>query len=189
MTQDEAQTELSTMLADTLQQVSEDRLSAAISTAWRDSYVTNQVIDESLTFSAGTYIYAVPTTVTTIESIGIKLNATSGVSPLSNDLWEIIGSEIRFNSNVDRYLDSGTVLSIRGRRKVLDAETIDTDSALHDYVINLAAWNILKYMGISKIMSFLNNDTSMADVINFRRELERDIKYYRLQLTPAYVDN
>lgn len=188
MTTTEATTELSTMLSDTLQQVSTDRLSQAIASAWNDSYVCVPVINDTLTYDSTVSEYTLPSGITQVGNISVLVNGYP--EDVSADLYEVVDKTIRFNSNANNYLYTGLTLSLRGYNKLTTSDEIpDSNFELREYVVNLAAWIILKQLGFSKAVAFLNNDTSMNELIGFRREVERDVKYLRTQLGTSYQDN
>lgn len=186
----EAIVELSTMLSDTLQQVSPDRLTAAMKSAWRDGHVATPVVDNSLTYDSSVYEYTLPSTINLVENIKVKQSSSSNPTDISADLYEVVDGVIRFNENARNYLTTGEVIVLRGKKKLSTTDEIpDSDEILIEYVINLAAWMVLKQLGYTKAVAFLNNDTSMSELINFRRDVERDLKYLRTQLQTSYQDN
>lgn len=190
MNQTTAKAELSTLLSDTLSQVSADRLSAAITSAWRDGYVATQVYDDTTTFADATYEYAIPSTVTTVESISVQATSSLPPDPLDSGLWEVIDGNIHFNSRITNYVSSGNTLVIKGKYKLEDSDDIpDEYPTLQEYVVTLAASKVLRQLGFSKSVAFLNNDTSMAELIGFKREIDREVKELRAQLQTNYMDN
>lgn len=189
MDQTSAKVELQTMLLDTLQQVSDDRLTSAVVTAWRDGYVATQVHDETLVYDSSVYTYTLPSTVSVVGSIGVR-TSTGTPADISAELYHITDGKIYFTHRASSFLSTGDTLVITGKYKLASTDSIpDTEQVLHDYVINLATWIVLKQMGVTKILSFLHNDTSMSELINFRREVERDVKALRAQLATTYMDN
>lgn len=189
MTQEEAIVELQTMIRDTLQQVDVDRLSAAVASAWRDGYVATTVYDETTVYDSTIYEYSMPSGVSIVDSIGVK-RSTNTPEYISAELWEIINGKIYFKPKASSYLSTGDYLTIRGKKKLASTDPIPDDSyVLHDYVINLACLTVLKQMGMTKVLSFLHNDTSMSELINFKREVERDVKALRAQLATSYMDH
>lgn len=190
MTITEAISELSTMLSDTLSQVSPDRLTAAMKSAWRDACVATSVVDNSLTYDASVYTYTLPSTITMVESISVLQGSSSAPARISADLYEIVDGVIRFNENSRNYMSTGWTLVLKGKKKLSTTDEIpESDEILQEFVINFAAMIVLKQLGYTKAVAFLNNDTSMNELIGFRREVERDVKYLRNQLQSSYQDN
>lgn len=190
MNTSEAKTLLDTQLSDTLTQVSADRITNAINSAWKDMYVAVDVIDDSITYDSSQYEYTIPDTLTTVDSVLVKYSSTDTPQTIDSSLWEVSNNSLILTAYAGNYLTDGCTLVLRGKYKLTTADEIpDTNPALQEYVINLASWIILKNMGFTKVLSFLQNDTSMSELIGFRRELERDIKSYRMQLSTSYVDN
>lgn len=190
MDQTAAKAELVTLLSDTLNQVSADRLTAAITQAWRDPWVCNQVWDTtSLVYTSSAYQYAVPAGITTIEAIYIQRAAGIDPEEISGDIWEVINNQIVFNKKAGFRIPSGFTLQIRGRYKLTSGNSIPvTNQPMQNYVVTLAAWLILRGIGMTKILSFLHNDTSISEVVAFRREIEQDMLKYRAQLQLSYVN-
>jgi hypothetical protein len=189
MNQDNAKEELSIMLEDTLQQISADRLTAAISSAWRDGYVAAPIHDETTVYDETIYEYELPDEVTVIDTMSVKRNATDKPHPISAELYKVVNGRIYFSERANSFLTTGNILVIDGKYKLTDSDDIpEENTILHDYVINLAALSILKQVGMTKVLSFLHNDTSMAELINFRREVERDVSRLRSQLATSYMD-
>lgn len=193
MTPTQAQTELATLLSDTLQQVSADRLTQAITQAWRDGYVATPVYDNSLTFTQGVFEYTLPVTLTTVESIEYQPNSTSGPKPLDSSLWSIVTvggvTTLKFSNRGSWVLDSSYPLYLVGKYKLAPTDSIPaTNFTLQNYVISLAAFIVLKQIGYTKVLSFLQNDTSMSELLAFRNQMQQDVLMYRAQLATAYVD-
>ena len=189
MNQTEVQVSVSTMLSDTLTQVSADMLSAAVVEAWNDGWVATPVWDTSLTFSQSTYQYTLPSTVSVVDAIYLKRSTDNFPEEIDSSLWEVVNGAIIFNQKGNFSIPDGFGLQIRGKYKLAQADDIPTtDFALKNYVINLAAWIILRQLTFKKITAFLNNDTSVSELINFRSSVERDVQRYRAQLQQSYVN-
>lgn len=190
MNQKQVIAEVSTLLSDILGQVSTDRLNSAVKSAWKDGYVSTQAYDNSLVFDSSVYEYTLPETISVVDSIYVKQSSASNPTPISADLWEVINGVIHFNNDAIRYLETGNQLHIRGKYKLTASDLLPNENpTLQEYVVALASWIVLKQIGFTKILSFLRNDTSMSELIQFRREIERDVKAYRTQLQTSYMDN
>lgn len=193
MTTADAQLELSTLLSDTLQQVSADRLTQAITQAWRDGYVVTKVYDSSVTFVQGTYEYAVPATVSNIESIETQRDSSQPPEPIDASFWSVVSvggvRTLKISTRGNWVLPSGYPLFIRGKYKLTTSDPIPTNAlVLQNYVVSLAAFIVLKQIGYTKVLSFLQNDTSMSELLAFRNQMQQDMFQYRAQLSTEYVD-
>lgn len=185
-----ARTELVTLLSDTLSQVSADRLTNAITQAWRDPWVANLVFDNtSLTFDSTIYQYNIPATMTTIDAIYLQRDSTSFPEEVSGELWEVINGQIIFSEKAYLKIPSGYALQLRGRYKLTATDSISvSNQPMQNYVVALAGWIVLRGIGMTKILSFLHNDTSITELIGFRRELQADVNAYRAQLITAFAN-
>jgi len=181
--------ELATLLSDTLSQVSDDRLTQAVDRAWRDPYVVIDEYDKSLTYDASTYEYTVPTGITNIESIYVQYSTTDTPEPIDAACWEVSDGKIRFNRYAFAILDTGDTLHIRGKKKLASGDSIPADNyTLIEYVINLSALNVLRQLSFTKALSFLKNDTSMAELIGLQNNIVNDVNRCRAQLQKSYAD-
>lgn len=190
MDQTAAKAELVTLLSDTLSQVSDDRLNDAIKQAWRDPWVANLVFDStSLTFHYTTYQYAVPSTLTTIDAIYIKRASSVFPEEISSELWEVIDGDIIFTKTAAFRIPDGFGLQLRGRYKLTDTDSIpDANPVMKNYVVTLAAWIVLRQLGFTKITSFLHNDTSITEIMNFKNMIEQDMLKLRSQLATSFAN-
>lgn len=191
MTQAAAKIELSTLLSDTLSQVSDDRLNDAITGAWRDAYVATPVFDDtSLTFDMTTYAYDIPSTMTTVDAIYIKRASSVFPEEISSELWEVVNGQIIFQKTAAFRIPDGFALQLRGKYKLTDTDDIpESNTVLQNYVVMLAAWIVLRQIGFTRVLAFLRNDTSVAELMNFRNMVEQDLLKYRSQLQVSYVNN
>lgn len=190
MDQTTAKTELSTLLGDTLNQISADRLTQAIKQAWNDQWVCKPVFDTtSLTYVAGTYQYAVPSSMTTVDAIYLQRDTTVPPEEIGSELWEVVDGDIIFSKRTYFVIPGGWALQLRGKYKLTASDSIDaSDYALQNYVVNLAAWIALRQLGFSRVMAFLKNDTSMSELVAFRNMVEKDMLRYRAQLQNSFVN-
>lgn len=190
MNQAQAQAELVTLLSDTLSQVSADRLTNAITQAWRDPWIANIIFDNtSLIFDSTIYQYNIPTTLTTIDAIYLKRDSSTNPEEIGSELWEIINGQIIFNKKAGLKIPTGYALQLRGRYKLTASDSIPiSNQSMQNYIVALAGWIVLRGIGMTKILSFLHNDTSISELIAFRRELQADVNAYRAQLVTAYAN-
>jgi hypothetical protein len=190
MNHDQLKTSLSQLLEDTLGQVSDTRLNSAIAEAWGDMWVVLPVFDNtSIVFDMSVYQYTLPSTITTLDAIYIKRSANSFPEEIDSGLWEVINGQIIFQKQAPFSIPTGFQLELRGKYKLQTNDTIPTaNTALQNYVVNLAAWVILSRMAMTKILSFLHNDTSVSELLAFKTDVNRDVQRYRAQLQQSYVN-
>lgn len=157
--------------------------------AWNDKYAINpEVWDESLTFDGHTptFTYAIPSTLTTIDDIYITRTSTDFPVVVDNKLWEIVGSNIKFFDGTLQCIPDGYTLRLKGRYKVTTSDTI-TDTGLEQYLVALAGYNALRYLLMKKLVQFLKNDSSVAEIVATRRELYTDMLNWRKQIGSRFV--
>lgn len=159
----------------------------ALTKAWNDSYVVEEVWDTSLTFSQTTYRYAVPAALTTVKDIYINPSNSTADEPekIASDFYEIVDGYIQFKNGAQNTIPQGWSLYLRGNYKLTISDTI-TNVNLQEYVIALAGYETLTLLGYKKANLFLKNDTSMAELIGLRREFKNDIREYRQKLPKSY---
>lgn len=147
-----------------------------VSQAIKDAHVVKSVWDDSLAYAKGTWQYAVPSGVTTIKDIYIKVGTNEDPETVSVP-FEVVEDNIHFKKG-SRVIPDGYTLYIRGNYKYTTADTI-TDTRIQEYILNLAQLNALRSLGIKKTMKFLKNDASVAEIIAMKRELEREVSQHR----------
>lgn len=160
----------------------------ALTKAWNDSYVIETVYDSTLTFSAGTYDYNIPATMTTVTDIMISPSNSTSDAPTTIDTnyYDVSDGVIRFRNRANAYTSSGYGFTVKGIKKLdPDSDTI-TNPNLQEYVIALAAFNTLTALGYKKANLFLKNDTTMAELVTLRREMEREVVRLRGMLPRSY---
>jgi len=158
----------------------------AMTEAFNDGYVRKQVWDDSLTFAASTYQYPLPASITVIQDIYASPNDVSDEpESISSDLWEVVARNIQFKNNADWVLTVGGVVYLKGYYKYTVADTI-TETNVQEYVLNLAQRHCIKMLGVKKSLRFLKNDTTLAEVIALKHELDEEIRKYRNTLPRAW---
>lgn len=183
-----AQTELNTILSDsddvTFESSEKER---ALTKAWNDSFVVNEVWDTSLTYSTGTYQYAVPAALDSIKDIYFSpLGDTQPYpDPIDASLWDEVNGNIQFNSKADRIIPSGYKLYLKGAYKLTTSDLI-SDPNMQEYVLSLAGVNALSSLGFKKVNRFLKNDTTLSEIIGLRRELQNDVIDLRRKLKKSW---
>lgn len=192
MTTTTAVTSLGTLLSDTLQQVSADRLTAAVQQAWTDAYVCLPVWDTSITYTTSAYQYALPATMTVIDAVYITRDTSSFPEEISAELWEVINGQLQFSRKTKNVMADNYPLSLRGKYKLATTDTIPDTSVgviLQNYVLALAGTIVLKQIAYTKALAFINNDTTMGEIIGLRNQMLQDVATYRAQLPTYYVNN
>lgn len=158
-----------------------DQKTDALTRAFNDNYAVTPVWDNSLTFSISQYQYAIPATVTTVSDIYLERDVSQFPEAISRELWEVINGNIQFNNIAHWTVPDTYPLWIKGYYKVKTTDTIN-DVHLQQYILAVAGWNLLKTLTFTKLGSFLRNDTSIAELLNTRREMLNDIMLWRQQI-------
>lgn len=161
----------------------DDELTQALQQAWQDSYVCNKVTDTSLTYAAGTWQYPIPTTLTTVTGLRFQRTSTDFPEPIDRSLYNINTGTgaIEFALAAPSWFDAGQALFVDGRYKLTTDDLLETD-ALINYVTSNAAYVLLRNLALKRTFVFLRNDTSMADIINARRDMQADMLRYKQSL-------
>ena len=159
----------------------------ALTEAWNDTYVTNEVWDTSLTYTSGTYRYAKPAGITALADIYLSVRGDSNPAPdpIDSSLWELVNGYVQFSSKADRAIPGGFTLYLKGRYKLTTADSI-TDANVQEYVLALAGAKTLKLLLHKKVNLFTKNDVSVGELLNTKREFERDVISWRQQLPRAW---
>lgn len=159
----------------------------AMTRAWNDSHVFNEVWDTSVTYSTGTYQYTRPAALTGIADIYISVSGASNPhpEPIDNSLWEDVNGKIQFNSAADRVIPHGYTLYIKGRYKLSTSDSI-AGAVMQEYVLALAGVYTLKMLLHKKANLFTKNDVTVSELINIRRDLENDVVELRRRLRTSW---
>lgn len=161
----------------------------ALQKAWNDTYVVEDYWDSSLTFSYSTYQYTKPSGVNNILDIYVRPDNSTDTEPekIAQDLWEDVGNNIHFKNGANRVIPDGYTLYIKAKKKLDYSTDSITSKTLQEYVIALAALNTLSLLGYKKANLFLKNDTTMGELIQLKREMEREVSNLRARLPRAFV--
>lgn len=161
--------------------------SRAMTRAWNDSFVVKTVWDTSLTYTQGTYQYSLPATLSTLQDIYISPTGSTQPypEPISNDLWEYVGSKIQFRQKADYAIPNGYVLYLKGHYKFATTDSLPSVN-LQEYVLALAGVNTLTLLSHKKANLFVKNDTTMGELIGLRRELQNDVRELRMRLPKKF---
>lgn len=160
----------------------------ALTKAWNDSYVIQPIYDDTFTFTAGTYNYPIPNTMTTITDIFISPSNSTSDAPttIGSDAYEISDGLIRFRNSGSYYTSSGYNFTVKGNYK-LDPLTDTLNSVgLQEYVIALAGYNTVTALLYKKANLFLKNDVTLAELVTLRRELESEVTRLRGKLQRSF---
>lgn len=184
----DATTELNTILGDSADVTfTTSEKQRALTRAWNDSFVVNEVFDSSLTYTAGTYLYALPATLTTVKDIYISPTGSTHPfpDPIDNDLWELLDDNIMFTWAADGIIPHGYTLYIKGNYKPTTADAI-TNVNMQEYVLAVAGVETLKLLAHKKANLFTKNDVSMSELIGLKRELQQDVADLRRKLRRSW---
>jgi hypothetical protein len=160
----------------------------ALQRAWKDSYVVNKVNDSTLTFSANTDTYTLPTALNTVTDISISpSNSTADFRmTIPADLYDVTNGSIVFKNSANSLLQDGYTLYIKGNYKYdYTADTLTGDS-LQEYVIALGAYNTLSALAYKKVNLFLKNDTTLSELIALKRDLKQEVLELRAKLQRSF---
>jgi len=155
----------------------------ALTKAWNDPYVVDENWDTSLSYTSGTYRYAKPSGVDSIQDIYISTTGSTNPmpDPIDADLWDDVNGYIQFSSKADSVISSTYTLYIKSLKKLTVSDSIE-DTNLQEYVLALAGAYTLKLLAHKKANLFTKNDVSMAELIGLKRELENDVISLRRSL-------
>ena len=180
------QTELNIRIGDTDNfAFTTDEKAAIVKEAMKDAYVVKTVWDTTLTFDTDTYQYTRPSALTTVKDIYIRPASTDEPEKIDAKLWEVVGSNIQFKNYARNVIPDGNTLFLKGNYKFTIADTI-SEINVQEYVLNLAHSKLLKTLATKRAFRFLKNDTTMSEIIAFKRELEAEVEAYRRRLPREY---
>ena len=155
-----------------------DEMNLALTNAWNDGFVVSEVWDSSLTYAMGTWQYPIPNTLTTVKEIYIILpqNALDTIPPgggnypgkVSSDLWEIVDGNIQFDAATPRYFGDTYTLYLKGNYKLQLTDSLPTTDVIN-YVLWLAADNLMMQLLLKSAFVFLRNDTQLTAIINAQK--------------------
>lgn len=183
-----ALTELNTVIGDSSDVTfSTSEKQRALTKAWNDAYVVNEVWDTTLTYASGTYQYTKPATVTSIQDIYLAPTGSSQPfpEPIDSDMWELVNGKIQFNGQADRIIPHGYTLYVKGHYKLTTSDSI-ADANMQEYVLAIAGVETLKLLTHKKANLFTKNDTTVSELIAIKRELQQDVVDLRRKLRRSW---
>jgi len=156
----------------------------ALDEAFNDDFVISPVWNTSLSYSTGTYQYALPNGLTVVQDIYIKPdNNQDNPQSIEGSSWSVVGTNIQFSGAPT--VPNGYGLYIKGKYRYTTDDTV-AETNVQEYILNLAQRHCLKMLGTKKALRFLKNDTSMSEVIAIKRELDAEIQSYRRRLPTSW---
>lgn len=155
----------------------------ALTEAWNDPYNVGQVWDETTTYSTSTYRYTIPTGIDYMKGLYYKPTSTSFPIPVSSEAYEVVNGEFIISPDYQYTFTDGTTLVVRGVVQKTTSDSLAADR--QEYVLKLAHLYSLRRLGGQKVNKFLKNDTSMAEIINLRTSLEREIAVMRRRFSAS----
>lgn len=161
----------------------DDELTQALTTAWQDSFVGNVVWDTSLSYTAGTYQYTLPSTVTTVRELYYVASGSSVDYPqkISQDLYEIVNGKLQFFQIMQNFVGTSAPLYIKGWYKLTTSDSLVTDTLIN-YVLSNGAYILLRSLMLKRTFVFLRNDTTMQDIRLARDDMRTDMLTYKQHL-------
>lgn len=159
-----------------------DQKTQIVQQAMADNYAVTPVWDNTITFSISQYQYAMPSDITVVSDIYLERDTSQFPEPIGRDLWEVIAGNIQFNNIAHWTIPDTYPLWLNGFYKIKNTDTV-TDVNLQNYIVSLSGWIALRDLMYTKIGSFLRNDTTIAELINTRREAMADVMEFRRQLS------
>lgn len=161
----------------------------ALYEAFDDDYAVKPIWNDSLTFTTGTFQYAKPTGVDVIQDIYIKGdNNVDEPQKIDSTLWEVVDTNIHFKMGANLAIPTGWTLYVKGKTKYDSDDTV-TEKSIQQYILNLAQLKLLRMLGVKKALRFLKNDTSVAEIVAIKNELEREVAQYRRRLPTAWENS
>ena len=160
----------------------------ALDEAFNDEHVVDDDWDSSLTFSHNTSEYPLPSGVGTVMDIYIKVdNNLDEPEKIASNLWEVINGNIQFKPGA-KTIPEGWTLYIKGRVKFTTDDSV-TAARLQEFILNSAQLHCLNMYGTKKALKFIKNDTSMSEIITFKRELERKVAGYKARIPRSFENS
>jgi hypothetical protein len=155
----------------------------ALTQAWDDPFNVSVAWDESLTYDSSTYTYTVPATIEYFKGLYYKSISTAFPKPLDSDAYTVVDGTIYINADYQYAIPNGATLCIKGTKQLTVADSLADNRV--EYVLKLARYNTLSMLGGKKANKFLQNDTSMPEIMAIRQTLEKEIANMRRRFTQS----
>lgn len=156
----------------------DDELNQSLQSAWNDGYVVNVVWDATLTYSTGTWQYAIPTTISAVRGLYFRTDSDTYPRPISSDLYETVNGNIQFRQGIQRVLSDGMTIYVKGTYKLSASDSLTTNAQVN-YTINLAAQILLDRLLLKRAFVFLQNDTTTADIVRTLQVVQGNVLRYK----------
>lgn len=155
----------------------------ALTRAWNDPYAVEEALNESLTYDDAEDRYTIPgSAITNVIHIWQKSDSSSDFKQeVPHDAFKIIDGTIQFKDKYRYLLQDSFTLFLHGWFKPTTTDSLSTVK-VQEYVLKLAQLNALNILFNKRTFKFLKNDTSVAEIVAQKRELERDVADYRRQM-------
>lgn len=180
---DQLKTELNIRLGDADNfAFTDDEKTSVLTEAINDGDVVQDTWNNYIVYDSTQFQYPVPNDVSAIYDLYVNpTNDASRLEKVDPNLWERVGDNIHFKNGAGDYLTSGDTVYIRGAIKLSADDTI-TELRVREFVLKLAHLKCMSMYGTKKAFKFVKNDTSVAEVVALKRELERDVQAARAAL-------
>lgn len=159
----------------------DDELTLALQEAWNDTYVVNQVWDNSLTYAIDTWQYSIPSTVTAVRGIYFQRTTTDDPEPLDPNMYNIVNGEIHFTRQMQRWIGDSVPLYVKGSYKLTTSDNLVTANQVN-YVLNLAAEILLNSLLMKRTFVFLTNDTTVGEIVTALNAISSRVLRYKQAL-------
>jgi hypothetical protein len=162
----------------------------ALTRAWNDKYVVTEDVDTTNTYVNTTDAYDIPEEMRAVLHVYQEPSTDGFKKELPHDAWHIINTlgdrQIQVHRSYKDLLENNKTLHIHGVVKLTTSDTLDTVE-LQEYVLQLANYNCVKMLLNKGTFKFLKNDTSVAELVALKRELQQDVEDYRRQAQTHFV--
>lgn len=156
-----------------------DEMNMALTNAWNDSFVVSTIWDSSLNYATGTWQYPIPSGLTTVKEVSLILPdfgldtippGTSDQYPgrIDSSLWEVVGANLQFAYDAQRYIPDSHVLYLKGTYKLQLSDSLPAVNLIN-YVLWLAADNLMMQLLLKSAFVFLRNDTNLMAIVNAQK--------------------
>ena len=112
-----------------------------------------------------------------------KNDANTFPKPLDSNAFSVINGIIYISSDYQYSIPNGATLCIKGSKQLTTTDDLAADRV--EYVLKLARYNTLSMLGGKKANKFLQNDTSMPEIMAIRQTLEKEIANMRRRFTQS----